>query len=914
MLLFPPTEEAVLSRARLRRLTLMTLSLTLVATLLPAAPGTIRAAPGGASATRFAGATPYEAAVGVSAFLFPDSAPAAVLARPGAEGPAEFGPSIAAAVQGPLLFADQSDVPDVTMNELGRLSVTTVYLMGGPDVFDSAAHDELALGGFAVERLANSLEAAEFATEGGNSKIAYLVSDAETADQFAAGPAAANNGTAVLEIAPGTLPDDVELFLAERAIKKAVLVGDAGDGDDGRTLAGLLEGAGVEPVVLFGRTVPETSVALAETGFRNPETFVLTRAISTPDMLLAAAMGAVSAAPLLYVDDLGAAPTEFVAGALSAHATNLTDLWVVGDVGTISDSTVDAALEAAEPTPVMTVDRLRRRLDAGETVTGTAWTVIGPQAIIPGSSAIDPVAFSVRVVDVEDNGVAAGIPMILVRASGDVIDLTEGIVSGMSGSPVYVEDEGETKLLGAVAFGCFFCDQRFGGVTPAENMLDVLTLPGTSGPSSLSGAKSTTVSSRGAVFEMRNLMALGIDGTLQKRFRRVAADLDRAGFDFNAVRSFGAGNFGAPVFRPFDPLFPGHSIAGVISTGTLSFGGIGTTTFRSGDRSLGFGHPFFLQGASALGLASARISDVLADKSQTFGGFKLGSVTGAHGIMDQDRFAAVAGTEGTFPEFVRLPSVIRNLDSGQTFRFRTDSVMLEFFPDIAAIALLSGLDRAFDRIGGGTAVLNWVIEGRRRGGKTFRVARGNRYANRFDVAFESTFDLLFDLLRIQENDFEEVTFDRVGVSGNLTTKVLQREIVGARARSKISKWVRAGTPIRVAPGGRIELRVLLKERRGNIVTRQMEIRVPRRGVKRGRLVVRGAGGGGGGEEDFFFDHEDSSGGEKSLDAILAKIKGSPRSDVLRANLRASGRTVDSSALRTTWVLSGRVAFPVRVVR
>ena len=55
----------------------------------------------------------------------------------------------------------------------------------------------------------------------------------------------------------------------------------------------------------------------------------------------------------------------------------------------------------------------------------------------------------------------------MVRVSGDPIDKSGGIASGMSGSPVYIDG----KLLGAIGYGYSYTDHRIGLVTPAEEML-----------------------------------------------------------------------------------------------------------------------------------------------------------------------------------------------------------------------------------------------------------------------------------------------------------------------------------------------------------------------------------------------------------------------------------------------------------
>jgi len=74
--------------------------------------------------------------------------------------------------------------------------------------------------------------------------------------------------------------------------------------------------------------------------------------------------------------------------------------------------------------------------------------------------------------DVEVLGVLRGWApqgaLVLVRMRSPVLDET-GTVAGMSGSPVYLEG----KLLGAVAYGFWFCKVPLAGVTPVEEMLVV---------------------------------------------------------------------------------------------------------------------------------------------------------------------------------------------------------------------------------------------------------------------------------------------------------------------------------------------------------------------------------------------------------------------------------------------------------
>ena len=92
-----------------------------------------------------------------------------------------------------------------------------------------------------------------------------------------------------------------------------------------------------------------------------------------------------------------------------------------------------------------------------------------------------PQAFAVEVLGVLENGISSGRDMIIIEASdlpgGQVISAGGGIWGGMSGSPVYIDG----KLLGAVAWGFTAAPSPIGGVTPAADMLDLLSLPNPAG-------------------------------------------------------------------------------------------------------------------------------------------------------------------------------------------------------------------------------------------------------------------------------------------------------------------------------------------------------------------------------------------------------------------------------------------------
>jgi hypothetical protein len=79
-------------------------------------------------------------------------------------------------------------------------------------------------------------------------------------------------------------------------------------------------------------------------------------------------------------------------------------------------------------------------------------------------------SFNVEVLELVPDGGFDGGPMILARFCGPVVDFSDGIAGGYSGSPVYIDN----KLVGAVSMAIPFTDTHIGGITPISSMVKSL--------------------------------------------------------------------------------------------------------------------------------------------------------------------------------------------------------------------------------------------------------------------------------------------------------------------------------------------------------------------------------------------------------------------------------------------------------
>ena len=82
--------------------------------------------------------------------------------------------------------------------------------------------------------------------------------------------------------------------------------------------------------------------------------------------------------------------------------------------------------------------------------------------------------FSAEVLGVLKNAVGPGRDIIVVDLSGPAVTAAGGLWAGASGSPVYFRSGGRDRLAGAIAYGLAGGGSTLAGLTPAQDMYDVL--------------------------------------------------------------------------------------------------------------------------------------------------------------------------------------------------------------------------------------------------------------------------------------------------------------------------------------------------------------------------------------------------------------------------------------------------------
>ena len=255
-------------------------------------------------------------------------------------------------------------------------------------------------------------------------------------------------------------------------------------------------------------------------------------------------------------------------------------------------------------------------------------------------------SFELRILGVQKNFAGPRRPVIIAEALDDK-NKTSGPVAGMSGSPVYIDG----KLVGAYAYGFMMAkEQAIIGITPIKQMLEVVDnygpKPVTNGSASIPSSNTDEevveqpLSEKVLPFLQPLPTPLFVSGFSEKTLKHFSTELESSGLQLMAAPSAGE----ATTDNLIDPpLIPGAPVAGVFMDGDFSIAGVGTISWKEGNRLLGFGHPFLQEGAVAIPMAGAEILTVVQSIQRSF---KLSNVGKIKGTIYQDRLTAIAGEIG----------------------------------------------------------------------------------------------------------------------------------------------------------------------------------------------------------------------------------------------------------------------------
>ncbi len=442
---------------------------------------------------------------------------------------------------------------------------------------------------------------------------------------------------------------------------------------------------------------------------------------------------------------------------------------------------------SAAPPATLGLAQLQALLDANPSgVNGAFDTVVG------GSAGQLPTTIPMKVLSIVGGAGPDG-ALILFQAdmTDPVMARIGDIAMGMSGSPLYVVDGGQRKLIGALSYGDMFTLGGLGLATPIQYMLAIEAehdlgstaapikavrpglLPGRTQGAQLAtpvkSATGTTVRRIVVAPDEAAARALApVAGTVvfaplegvrigglpyaSQIYKQLAASFAARGY--TVQRGLGTGPDGwDPTFST--PLVGGAALAAMYTDGDLWAGAIGTVTYVNGDHVLAFGHPMDWIGSTSLYLDNAYIDGIWG---RSLAAYKLGEPGSVRGTITQDYGSGIGGRLGETPAQVPVTSsATATTDASRTAHSRTymtqqwaDTPNGSYLAESATGVPILKASHLANMPGSAATTTTVVVSD---GVHTYTVTRHNLWDDAYDVQYAATIDVGNILSTLTENPY-----------------------------------------------------------------------------------------------------------------------------------------------------------------
>jgi len=439
--------------------------------------------------------------------------------------------------------------------------------------------------------------------------------------------------------------------------------------------------------------------------------------------------------------------------------------------------------------------------------------------------------------------------LVLARVSGAGLE-NSGIIAGMSGSPVYIDE----KLVGALAYGWPFSKDAICGITPIQSMLDIRHAPATppvpiggasssaSKPASSSTSASTGVSlSPGAgsvsTADLIDAFSTGHFANRLGALMEPLAGASTAGemaalplpvsfrgvgpaaglFDRfvqsarwvstpSGASNIGEGASGAAPAGDAARLKPGSAIAAQLLSGDMDLSATGTVTWVEGNSLLAFGHPFLSMGPVSMPMSRAEVLTVLPS---LFRSFKFAATGPVLGSITQDRSTGILGTFGSKAPMVPITLRISSDETGpQTYQFSAvHNSMLT--PILAAVAIDNVLTTVQKRTGERTLVWKSAIR------TPERSVRWDSVFSGLQAREEAVASMALLTNYLMANEFHDLTILGMDIQISHSDRLQSARVVHVEAQKE-----------RVRPGEEVPVWIDLADFRGSNRRVVMTLKIP----------------------------------------------------------------------------------------
>ena len=437
--------------------------------------------------------------------------------------------------------------------------------------------------------------------------------------------------------------------------------------------------------------------------------------------------------------------------------------------------------------------------------------------------------FQVEVLDIVKNAVGPKSDIIWVMCSGGPLEET-GVISGMSGSPVYIDG----KLIGAVAYRLgSFAKKPIAGITPIANMLEIIE---DSKKEPLSNAEigRSPFPEREFPFPSHKNKALKERSSLEplsenySSFMQIQTPVMMGGFSAETIEYIAptlkelgmmpvqGGGISVSSDSDIVSLEPGAVVGIELVRGDLVAYASGTLTYIDGDKVLAFGHPMSGMGKTSLPFSIGKISVLVPSMMASS---KQGSPIKTIGTLIEDNPYGIMSIIGKQPEFIPMKIKFRSPTRTQEYNFEIAKHRL-YAPTFIFSIVLDTVSSAGKSVGDFTIKTHSEISI-----KGYpKVSKDNIYSGLSPDMVAEDFAIPIYLLmqnRFEEADIENLTLDIT--FDNVRTNALIEDV-------QIDKSM-------VKPGDSVNLKISITPYKQETIIKKVEVPIPK-DVPEGRALLR----------------------------------------------------------------------------
>lgn len=314
--------------------------------------------------------------------------------------------------------------------------------------------------------------------------------------------------------------------------------------------------------------------------------------------------------------------------------------------------------------------------------------------------------FQAEVLGVLKNG-SPGRDLVLCRLAGLDLERT-GVIAGMSGSPIYIDN----KLVGAIAYAWAHGKDPIAGITPFSQMhsfaesferrqlADKPKEPirvGLREPIRADGRAFDAVAvaqdfrspkdDGDALFMVPLQAPLAVSGMSARSLKLMREQYPEIGI---VPMQGGVAGGMTPEEAAAAKIEPGAALTLALITGDFDMSGIGTVTHVEGKRVYGWGHPFMSLGGCELPMMTGWVHTIYPRQTVSF---KMGSPLKEVGVINADVSTGIAGWLERKADMLPVSMKVRHEHGGDAHAFNVRIVRhKQMLPSLLFTALTNSID------------------------------------------------------------------------------------------------------------------------------------------------------------------------------------------------------------------------------